>query len=711
MESGDAVIDGDGVVVDLAELDADQALELLNTAVALERRAEADQLKIAAHWADLHSGDALDHNTSALPGRERARTIGGDGTPAIGELCVGEFAVVAGWSTSTGTKLIADALDLRHRFPQIWARLCHYQVPVWICRKIADKTGHLSLAAARYVDAAVAPYLTSLPPGRLFPLLEAKIFEADPADAEARARHFQAQRFVRTGRTTDCGIKTLIARAEAGDVIMFTALCDRIAQILGLNGDTATLDVRRSKAIGIIANPLRTITLLAAHEGRNLTQPPEPAPDPAEDADYAWTRLAEPWTQPETEERNPSSASATLVDSGRVEDPAPITHSGVFCDREPLTRTGRFEDSESLIDSGDVGVPEPVSDPGGFDDREPATRTGGFEDSESLIDSGGVGPVSDPGGFDDREPATRTGGFEDSESLIDSGGVGPVSDPGGFDDRETPADHRVFGDPGPDAPAAAEPEPADSAGIVDHRPETGPADEPVITETDLHPADIDPYQAVDYAAELQALLDRYRISPRDLLPKTVVYLHVDRDTIVKNSGVVRVEDVGPITAEQFKHWIRGKHLTITPVIDPNNTPAADAYEASDRIKDALRMITPAEAFPYGTNTTRRIDHDHAIPYRPPPTGPPGQTSTDSLGRLGRRSHRYKTHAGWQIRIPETGTAIWRTPHGWYFLTNPAGTLPLGNGNYAHTIWNTMINDFTTTRYPADNDPDPEELSG
>ncbi len=584
MESGDAVIDGDGVVVDLAELDADQALELLNTAVVLERRAEADQLKIAAHWADLHSGDALDHNTSALPGREQARMVGRDGTPAIGELCVGEFAVVAGWSTSTGTKLIADALDLRHRFPQIWARVCHYQVPVWICRKIADKTGHLSLAAARYVDAAVAPYLTSLPPGRLFPLLEAKIFEADPADAEARARHFQAQRFVRTGRTTDCGIKTLIARAEAGDVIMFTALCDRIAQILGLNGDTATLDVRRSKAIGIIANPLRTITLLAAHEGRNLTQPPEPTPDPADDADYAWTRLTEP---------------AADTEANECADPAP----------------------RASADSGQLGDPDPAIDLGA--------------------------PEPDP------------------ELPLDLDPESPVADP-------------------------------------------VPADEPVITESDLHPAEVDPYLPVDYAAELQALLERYRISPRDLLPKTVVYLHVDRDTIVKNSGVVRVEDVGPITAEQFKHWIRGKHLTITPVIDPSNTPAADAYEASDRIKDALRMITPAEAFPYGTNTTRRIDHDHAIPYRPPPTGPPGQTSTDSLGRLGRKSHRYKTHAGWQIRIPETGTAIWRTPHGWYFLTNPAGTLPLGKSDYAHTIWDTMINDFTTTRYPDDNDEDEDE---
>ncbi len=124
------------------------------------------------------------------------------------------------------------------------------------------------------------------------------------------------------------------------------------------------------------------------------------------------------------------------------------------------------------------------------------------------------------------------------------------------------------------------------------------------------------------------------------------------------------------------------------------------------------MIMPAEAFPYGTNTGRRIDHDHAVPYRPPPDGPPGQTSTEGLLRLGRLPHRLKTHGGWKVRTPETGTTIWRSPHGWFFLTNQAGTLPLGNGDYAHTIWDTMINDFTATRYPdKDEDFDTDQLTG
>ena len=39
-----------------------------------------------------------------------------------------------------------------------------------------------------------------------------------------------------TGQSDEHGLKTLIARAEAGEVIVFVAMCDRIAQILAARG-------------------------------------------------------------------------------------------------------------------------------------------------------------------------------------------------------------------------------------------------------------------------------------------------------------------------------------------------------------------------------------------------------------------------------------------------------------------------------------------
>ncbi len=124
-------------MVDLGVLDSDDVLDALKETCRAERRAAAWKLQLAAHWADLYSGDALDQNSSALPGTERARQLGGDGTPTVGEFAAGEFAAVAGVSTSAGSRLIAAALDLRHRFPMIWDRVRRGEVEVWSCTKIA----------------------------------------------------------------------------------------------------------------------------------------------------------------------------------------------------------------------------------------------------------------------------------------------------------------------------------------------------------------------------------------------------------------------------------------------------------------------------------------------------------------------------------------------------------------------------------------------
>ena len=47
--------------------------------------------ELAAHFADLNSGDSLRVDRRTLPGRERAVRIGGEGTPSIAEFCVAEL--------------------------------------------------------------------------------------------------------------------------------------------------------------------------------------------------------------------------------------------------------------------------------------------------------------------------------------------------------------------------------------------------------------------------------------------------------------------------------------------------------------------------------------------------------------------------------------------------------------------------------------------
>ncbi|MFL6044469.1 MAG: hypothetical protein ACJ72M_05055, partial [Propionibacteriaceae bacterium] len=67
-------------------------------------------------------------------------------------------------------------------------------------------------------------------------------------------------------------------------------------------------------------------------------------------------------------------------------------------------------------------------------------------------------------------------------------------------------------------------------------------------------------------------------------------------------------------------------------------------------------------------------------------GPPGQTRIGNLGPNTRRHHNLKTHGGWQVRQPQPGTWVWRSPHKRIYLINNSGTHPLGDSPYAQAIW-------------------------
>ncbi len=122
------------------------------------------------------------------------------------------------------------------------------------------------------MDRTTTPYLATLPWGRFVDLLEARIISADPAAAEARREAAELDRFVVTGQSTEHGLKTLIARATAGEVIYLVAMVDRLAQILELEGDVSPVGVRRSKALGILAHPARALALLRKYETPSVVE-------------------------------------------------------------------------------------------------------------------------------------------------------------------------------------------------------------------------------------------------------------------------------------------------------------------------------------------------------------------------------------------------------------------------------------------------------
>ena len=157
-----------------------------------------------------------------------------------------------------------------------------------------------------------------------------------------------------------------------------------------------------------------------------------------------------------------------------------------------------------------------------------------------------------------------------------------------------------------------------------------------------------------------------------LLPTVTLYVHLTDHTLATGHGVARWEGEGPISARYVRDFLGPtSRFTIKPVIDLAGQTAVDAYEIPDRLREAVHLRTPADVFPYASNTSRRMDLDHTRPYRH--TASAGQTGMDNLGPLGRFHHRVRTHGNWAVEQPFPGIYLWRAPHGSIYLVDHTGT--------------------------------------
>ena len=110
--------------------------------------------------------------------------------------------------------------------------------------------------------------------GRVLAVAEAKIIEADPALHQERVEAERRRRYVSSSRTDEFGLRTVIARVEAGDAVWVEAIVARVAEILAPRYPDATADELRSIAFGWLARPAE---LLAA-AARAPRRPGNPRP-------------------------------------------------------------------------------------------------------------------------------------------------------------------------------------------------------------------------------------------------------------------------------------------------------------------------------------------------------------------------------------------------------------------------------------------------
>ena len=199
----------------------------------------------------------------------RLLPFGPAGCPPVAETCTGSLALAFRTSTQSAKGWITT------RSP------CDTASPASgnVSRPARCTPGRLARSPARRRTSV------SSPPGsstgfadqvelvawtRFVEILDATLLQVDPTTYGERQAKAAAQRDVKATQSSD-GLRTLVARGTSGDVTMFLALVDAIAQALADEGDEDPYPVRKSKAIGIAAYPDRAQDLLS--RGRHREDP------------------------------------------------------------------------------------------------------------------------------------------------------------------------------------------------------------------------------------------------------------------------------------------------------------------------------------------------------------------------------------------------------------------------------------------------------
>jgi hypothetical protein len=179
-----------------------------------------------------------------------------------------------------------------------------------------------------------------------------------------------------------------------------------------------------------------------------------------------------------------------------------------------------------------------------------------------------------------------------------------------------------------------------------------------------------PSRATAFPADL---LDALRSADLSVLaPTAVLHVHLHEAALAGADAVARVEGLGPTPLSALCSLLGRTRLTVRPVRDLSSRVRSTAYEHPESLKEHVYLTTGGDYWPFATSTSRRVDYDHPTPYAD--TGPPGQqTGSHNSGPLGRRHHRWKTHAGYRSRQCGDGRYVWLTPHGLAFVVDHLGT--------------------------------------
>jgi hypothetical protein len=302
-------------MMQLADLDSPR--EILDDVAAL-RTGAADRERAllirATEWADAHP--ALDPSESAWDDEiDYERHL-----PPVLWTAVPEFAAALGMRTDAGRSFLMEALEARQRLPLCWRALKAGEVDAWRLRRIAERTLAHPDEIATHVDKHVARIAGRVGVVKVDKLIDEAMMRFHPEEWHARQQELLDRRYVKLfDQISHNGVAHMEIRGDLADLYDFNESVAIIAAKLAELGDTDSLDVRRSKAVGLLADPQTALDLLAT---------PKPAPPAEADAPPAPPARTKPRKQIVLHVHLSESAIWGGDDVGRLErGDQPITES------------------------------------------------------------------------------------------------------------------------------------------------------------------------------------------------------------------------------------------------------------------------------------------------------------------------------------------------------------------------------------------------
>ncbi|GAB3261545.1 hypothetical protein GCM10027425_25020 [Alteromonas gracilis] len=230
-------------------------------AIERQRRAQVDLLADAAAYV-LSAPEPVDADGGALFG-ERLLQVAGQGAPEVCEFAIIELAARLSWSVDAASTLVAQAVELIHRLPHVWTLTVAGVIPPRLAQQIADRTITVTASVAARADR----WLVADPRGLGIKQVEATLdtlqLHEDPDRVVGLEESLLADRHVTLmpDKRTPSAVRVEML-LEPDDARAFDHAVADVAASLKALGDEDDLQVRRAKAVGVLASPQAALDLL-----------------------------------------------------------------------------------------------------------------------------------------------------------------------------------------------------------------------------------------------------------------------------------------------------------------------------------------------------------------------------------------------------------------------------------------------------------------